>query len=385
MRNFGRYVLYAACYAFIGAALVSCVGKASVKGSLPEAPDSEVIVKLLDINRYEVLDTVRTDADGNFFCKVEVRKGQPEFVYLFYGDTKIASLLLRKGDRVTVEADTLGTYTVSGSEESEKLLQVEKDLAEFSSRFISLSAMLEAADQASPQADTLRRELAQEYVGYYRGRLKYVMSNPYSMTVVPVLFQMVGANLPVFGQQTDAIHFSNVSDSLETVYPESRYVKALRQEADRRYRMMEMSNKIRTAEQVNYLDIDQPDVRGVKRKLSEVDSKVVLLHFWDPAQPAQKMFNNDVLKPLYDRYSGKGLEIYQVAISTDKAGWARVVREQGLEWINVCDGLGASSPAVSAYNVSTLPVSFVLSGGELQQERMTDAASLRKVLDRLLK
>ena len=74
-----------------------------------------------------------------------------------------------------------------------------------------------------------------------------------------------------------------------------------------------------------------------------------------------------------------------MAISTDKAGWARVVREQGLEWINVCDGLGAASPAVSAYNVSTLPVSFVLSGGELQQERMTDAASLRKVLDRLLK
>ena len=384
MRNFGRYVLYAACYAFIGAALVSCVGKASVKGSLPEAPDSEVTVRLLDMNRYEVLDTVRTDADGNFFCKVEVRKGQPEFVYLFYGDTKIASLLLRKGDRVTVEADTLGTYTVSGSEESGKLLQVEKDLAEFSSRFISLSARLEAADQASPQADTLRRELAQEYVGYYRGRLKYVMSNPYSMTVVPVLFQMVGANLPVFGQQTDAIHFSNVSDSLETVYPESRYVKALRQEADRRYRMMEMSNKIRTAEQVNYLDIDQPDVRGVKRKLSEVDSKVVLLHFWDPAQPAQKMFNNDVLKPLYDRYSGKGLEIYQVAISTDKAGWARVVREQGLEWINVCDGLGASSPAVASYNLSALPVTFILSDGTLQQDRISDDASLRAAVSRLL-
>lgn len=384
MRNFGRYVLYAACYAFIGAALVSCVGKASVKGSLPEAPDSEVTVRLLDMNRYEVLDTVRTDADGNFFCKVEVRKGQPEFVYLFYGDTKIASLLLRKGDRVTVEADTLGTYTVSGSEESEKLLQVEKDLAEFSSRFISLSAMLDAADQASPQADTLRRELAQEYVRYYRGRLKYVMSNPYSMTVVPVLFQMVGANLPVFGQQTDAIHFSNVSDSLETVYPESRYVKALRQEADRRYRMMEMSNKIRTAEQVNYLDIDQPDVRGVKRKLSEVDSKVVLLHFWDPAQPAQKMFNNDVLKPLYDRYSGKGLEIYQVAISTDKAGWARVVREQGLEWINVCDGLGASSPAVASYNLSALPVTFILSDGTLQQDRISDDASLRAAVSRLL-
>ena len=352
MRSFSRYLLYAICYGFIAAAVVSCAGKASVKCTLADAPESEVIVKLLNINQYEVLDTVKTDAAGQFLYKVDVEKAQPEFVYLFYKDTRIASLLLQKGDRVTVEADTLGSYTVSGSEESEKLMQVEKDLADFSARFIALSTRLDQTDQTSPQADTLRRQLAREYINYYRGRLRYVMSNPYSMTTIPVLFQMVGVNLPVFGQQTDAIHFSNVSDSLETLYPDSRYVKALRREADRRYRMLEMSTMLEKAEPVDYLDLDLPDVTGVKRKLSGVGAKVILLHFWDPAQPAQKMFNNDVLKPLYEKYSGKGLEIYQVAISADKAGWARTVKDQGLGWINVCDGLGTASSAVSTYNLS---------------------------------
>ena len=228
-------------------------------------------------------------------------------------------------------------------------------------------------------------ELAKVYVDYYRGRLKYVMSNPYSMTTIPVLFQTVGVNFPVFGQQTDAIHFDNVCDSLETLYPESRYVMALRQEADRRYRMLELSAKLQSAEEVDYLDIDMPDVNGVKRKLSDVDARVILLHFWAPDQAAQKMFNNDVLKPVYADFAGKGLEIYQVAISTDNAGWARVVKEQGLGWINVCDGLGTASPAVPAYNLTSLPASFILADGELQEDRITDAASLRRVLGRLLK
>ena len=64
MRSFSRYLLYAICYGFIAAAVVSCAGKASVKCTLADAPESEVIVKLLNINQYEVLDTVKTDAAG---------------------------------------------------------------------------------------------------------------------------------------------------------------------------------------------------------------------------------------------------------------------------------------------------------------------------------
>ena len=63
----------------------------------------------------------------------------------------------------------------------------------------------------------------------------------------------------------------------------------------------------------------------------------------------------------------------------------RTVKDQGLGWINVCDGLGTASSAVSTYNLSALPVSFILSDGQMLDERVTDAASLRRVLDRLLK
>ena len=89
------------------AALVSCGSNARIDGTLTDAASSEVIVKLLESNRYQVLDTVKTDASGHFSYKVDVAEGQPEFVYIFYKDKKIASLLLEAGDKVGVVSDTL--------------------------------------------------------------------------------------------------------------------------------------------------------------------------------------------------------------------------------------------------------------------------------------
>lgn len=144
MSRFSRFIAIAVAAAVAAA----CSNGAKVSGNLADAPASDVVVKLLNINRYEVLDTVKTDASGNFVCKLDVEKGQPEFVYLFHNDVKVASLLLEAGDNVTVQADTLGNFTVTGSEESEKLAQVEKDFAAALARLNELAAQLENAKPA---------------------------------------------------------------------------------------------------------------------------------------------------------------------------------------------------------------------------------------------
>lgn len=380
MKRLSRIILSLAA----AAAAASCSTKVVIDGTVASLPSGEVIVKLLDINRYEVLDTVATDAAGHFTYKVDIEEGQPEFVYLFHGDVKIASLLLEAGDNVVVEADTLGTYTVAGSEESVKLAQVEKDYAVAISRLNSLAARMETA-VSDAETQQIRREMGQEYVRYYRDRVKYIMQNSRSLTVVPVFFQYLGTDLPVFGQNTDALHFKSVADSLELVYPESRYVKALRKEAEARYGYLELQAKIDNAEQVGYPDIILPDVTGQKVRLSDIDSKIVLIYFWNAADASQKMFNMDVLKPVYEDYHKKGVEIFQVSLDVDKATWAKAVRDQQLPWISVCDSRGADSPYVSLFNVSALPSMLVLCDGELVDGQAIDEKSFRRLLDRLLR
>ena len=361
----------------------SCSTNAVIDGTVASAPSGEVIVKLLDVNKYVVLDTVATDAAGKYSYKVAVEEGKPEFVYVFYKDSKIASLLLEAGDNVTVESDTLGNFTVAGSEESLKLAQVEKDHAAAVAKLNSLALSLEGVSEK--EAQKISREMGQEYVRYYRDRVKYVMQNSRSLTVVPVLFQSLGTDLPVFGQFTDAIHFRSVADSLELVYPESKYVKALRKEADTRNRYLELQARIDNAEEVNFPDIVLPDVNSQKVQLSSIDSKVILVYFWSAADAEQKMFNQDVLKPVYADYHKKGLEIYQISLDVDKGVWAKAVKDQQLPWINVCDAQGSASPYVTLYNVTSLPSMFIIKDGELVDGQAVDEKSFRRLLDQLLR
>ena len=351
----------------------SCSDKASISGTVEGAAQKQLVVKQLDINVYKTLDTLTADKNGNFNYKLSVAKGQPEFIYLlFYGQTRIAAFLLESGEKVSVKADTLGHYTLSeGSEGSLKLAEVDKAYADFTAQMLS-----NINDQAV---------LSRTYIDHYRACTKYVIENPYSLTVVPVLFETMGGGNPVFSQQTDAILFRNAADSLKTVYPESKYVKALSNEAERRLKEFEFNRRLSTAEELSFPEIRLPDIKGEVKALSSLDAKVILLHFWNVDDPAQKMLSIDTILPLYEDYHKLGFEIYSVGISTDKAAWGAIVSGQKLPWINVCDGLGAASPALYAYNVSTLPQSILIIDGELSTKKISGEKAIRAELDKLLR
>ncbi|MBR1575277.1 MAG: redoxin domain-containing protein [Bacteroidales bacterium] len=340
----------------------SCGKNTSIQGTLTDAPGRKLAVKFLDVNVTKTLDTVQTNASGAFRYALDVQDGQPLFVYLYDGDTKVASLLLRKGDKVTVTADTLGHYTVTGSEESARLQQVEQD---FSAFLTDLAATIDASGQ---DGSALNREISRKYVDYYRKALRYVVANPYSLTTIPVLYQKINEGFPIFKENTDAIYFRSVCDSLKTVWPESGYVKALEKEAARRTNLMELGLKMQNAQAMSFPDLEMPNSQGGKSRLSEVDAKVILVMFWNAADAAQKMFNIDQLLPLYREYHPKGFEIYAVNVDADKTLWGTTVRNQQLPWINVCDGFGAASVALQRYNVTALPAFYLIAGGELVSE-----------------
>ena len=349
--------------------LAACGPKTVIDGTLQDKADAPVIVKLLDVNKYQVLDTIRTNASGAFTYKPELEKGCPEFIYLYYGDKKIASLLLQQGDHVKVTADTLGNYTVEGSEESLLLQEVESDYTQF---LIDMNRL-----SNDPEAT---QELTRRYVDYYRRCVRYVMEHPKSLTSVPVMFQRVNDGMAVFEQATDGILFGSICDSLKTVYPDSRYVKALEAEATRRTNILQLSQRLQDADRVGFFDIDLPNINGTNTKLSEVDAKVVMLYFWATTDE-QKLFNMDTLIPIYEEFHDRGFEIYAVSLDVDKTAWATVVRSQQLPWINVCDTRGNQSPFVSLYGLTALPAAFFLVDGDMDPNAdITDMASMRKYL-----
>ena len=384
--------------AAIAFAAVACGGskenaaeKANIDGVLAAAPSSEVVLSVLELDQISVLDTLMTDEAGKFSYEVEVSEGDPEFVYIYADGRKVASLIVEAGDKVSFTIAEDGEVDIKGSEESVKLMQVEREHAQMSYLFASLAAELETATGA--KAQQLTEQMGKEYRAYNRKSVKYVMENSHSLTAIPVLYRNLGS-LPVFALHTDAVLFNAIADSLETVYPDSKFVKSLRADAVNRFDDLKLMERLSDAEEVGYLDIELPGLDGKNKKLSEVDSKVVLLYFWSAADPQQNMFNVEVLKKLYNDYHHRGFDIYQVSLDTDKVQWATTVMGQNLPWTNVCDIRGAASEYVTLYNLLyqtqdgnigiAVPAAFVINDGELVDGEIVDEASFRKLLNKLL-
>ena len=123
MKNYKKLIAAAA----ILAAAVSCKDQARIEGTLTGSPDSQVVLKKLSGGSLNVIDTVKTASDGSYSYKMDIAPGQPEFVYIYSGATKVASLLLQSGDKVKVvsgEAVFTGPKTLRAAIRSRALRRV---------------------------------------------------------------------------------------------------------------------------------------------------------------------------------------------------------------------------------------------------------------------
>lgn len=369
--------------ALVCAAACQQAPTARISATIAGAAGADIVLQKLNYNRLLPVDTIRTNGAGQFNYKVRLTGNEPYFYYLYRDGSPVASLILLPSDQVTVTVPEEGRFTVEGSEESALFQEVNESYAAAAGQFSALASRL--ADESSPeQVKEVNRQLSKLYVDYKRQAIKYMVTHPHSITSAVVAFQKFGDDLPVFGQESDAVLLKALQDSLSAVYPKSEFLTALRDEVDARARTLELSSRFNDVATINFPDLVLPDVEGRMRQLSDLEGKVIILSFWSVGQTEHKMFNVDLVE-LYDKYHARGLEVYQLSLDIDKAGWASTVRSQNLPWISVNDGLGAQSPAVAAYNVSHIPAMFVLDReGNFLGSDVFDKAKLEQLIRKAL-
>lgn len=369
------------------ALLASCSSNESavIDLNVPGAGNKEVVLSKLQGNGVGVVDTLKLNANGTAKGKVEVKSDNPDFFYLSYNQKRLASLILKGGDKVKVTVDTLGKgLEISGSDESSRLAFVEKKIYDATVTFDSLSVEIVNALDAKDavRMNELQVELSKFFVKYKRSALVEMMKEPASLANITLLYQKFNDDLTVFGDVHDLVYFRSIYDSLKVVYPNSMYVRGLKDEVDKYQKAFEFNNKLTLAGETAFPEISMPDINGQTRKLSELSGKPFILFFWTSTLDGQKMFNHE-LKELYAKYNPKGLEIYQVSADVDKTQWATVVKEQALPWINVCDGRGTASVALNTYAVAQLPTMMVFDKeGNVVAKNIFDKAKLDREIGR---
>lgn len=367
---------------------VSC-GKhsANISATISGAGDKEVVLQRLDINNVVPVDTVKTNKNGFISCKIRFADNAPQFYYLSYNNRRIASMIVMPQDNITIVADTIGNYSINGSEESVLLKRLDSSLVAAQTKYNQLAIKVEEANLAKDEetAKALRQDMGRLYVKYKQSIIKQILGNPYSFSNIPALYQNFLTNLPLFAEFTDGLILKRVYDSLVTKYPHSAYVMHLKKEADAFDRNVEMEQKLLEAGVSSFPNITLPDINSKPRELKELEGRPFILYFWGAADVNQKLFNNQ-LKDIYAAYNPKGLEIYQVSVDTDKAMWATAVKEQQLPWINVCDGASGSSKAIITYNITTVPSLFIFDKeGNMVARDIFNDAQLKSILNGICK
>jgi len=338
-------------------------GKAEIVATV--AGENPVVVAMV-LDKTDTLKAV----DGKFVFSLDVKEGDPVFVYLFDAEKRIGSFIVKAGDKIDFSVDEDGNAKTEGSEESVRLQEAEAMHAKF---------LKDGADAIGNLRDYNRL-----FIAHHREATKFVVSNTKSLSVVYPLLEGDVMGTPVFFHVSDTLIIRSVCDSLAMAYPKSQYVEKFKVAMDERINQIKLQDAINAAEEISYPEIAMKDTKGNVVKLSEVKAKVKMIYFWSSSDPQQRLFNIEKIKPLYDQFKGRGFEIYSVCIDPDRVRWADTINGQGLEWINVNDGLGTDSPVLRAYNVGSLPRMFLIEHEEIVTKEIKGEADLKAEIRKAL-
>lgn len=368
--------------ALLGALLITSCNKGNqtqIKGIVKDFQQEEsLVLKRLDFTSETVLDTLTVREDGSFSYRFDPGNDMPGYYYLYAGNKKIAWLILQNGVDVDLEVTRDGRILkLEGSPESLLLQEVNENLKTVASKFDSLYTRYENAPEKEKEALSL--ELGRLFVKYKQETIRFLYEHPRSFVNTSVVFQSLPRQVFIFSDTRDAALLQRVYDSLSVDYPLSPYVNAIRDRYESMQKAMQMEDAFLNAEVTDFPNICLPGLEGQDICLSSLKGKTIILSFWHSSNVDMRLDNRE-LQEMYNRYSPRGLEIYQVGLDTDKTAWATGVRDQDLPWISVCDGLGIYSPAVTTYNVVEIPTFFIIDKeGNIRQRLSNVQEVIREV------
>lgn len=106
-------------------------------------------------------------------------------------------------------------------------------------------------------------------------------------------------------------------------------------------------------------EISLPDAKGNTLTLSSLKGKVVLVDFWASWCGPCRMSNPRVVK-LYEKYKGKGFEVFAVSIDSKKKDWLKAVKQDKITYTQVNDKDGWEAASAAKYKVEEIPTTFLL-------------------------
>ena len=342
--------------------LVACnsADQFKIAGTVENAAKETMYLEHIGLLKTDLLDSVVLSKDGEFKFKAP-RPEYPDFYRLRIG-AKTIDFAVDSCETITVKADAksfASSYQLEGSQTSDDIQQLRKSVSDIQRKVNNITPEMSAAERNAKIA-----EITADIEKHKVMARQLILQNPRSAAAYFAIYQKV-KNAYIFSPyvKEDKPYCAAVATSYNTFMPEyvrSKNLYGLVMDAiqtERKEKANQEWAEIINNASAGYIDIALNDKNNKQRKLSELEGKVVLIDFssYEMENSVQYTFE---LRELYNKYSGRGFEIFQISLDRSKLLWEESVAN--LPWVCVRDENGPNTTFVSSYNVRAIPTLYLM-------------------------
>ena len=331
-------------FAVLVALMCSCNGnKFKVSGTVDGAGDSTTLYLETSVNgSWLFVDSVVTSGDK--FSLTEEAAEYPNIYRLTYRGKDIY-FPIDSIDNIEIKTSIAKfgeDYTLSGSDNAVKMMNIDKQAAKFS----------KSGDTSSDAYLKWKDELSRDLVKDPAGIVSYYLINKY-IGEKPLFDPLDKKDFKIIGAVTNAFANFRPND------PRTNYMVDTFKAGLSRRRSEAAPRDTLVATQTSLIDIKLQDKKGKMQSLQEVAShgNVVILNFTMQNQSFSPSLNK-LLNDVYAKHKSQGLEIFQVCLDDNEAQWMQSVAS--LPWIVLRDPDGEYSRYAGAYNITSIPTIFII-------------------------
>jgi len=268
------------------------------------------------------------------------------------GKTAVFDVIAKNGDDISFStdlADSSRKYTITGSEDSEKIKQFNQIDNVYNKQIALLT------EQYRTEAQRIGRE-SDSLIKVYRPRLEKLL-NEQSHAVLKFandnsnslagFFAITGVDPNKYEQQLVA-YADNIQS--KNTFADNPAVKRFARN------MMEVK-PISVGHKAP--DFTTMGLDGKPVKLSDYKGKYVLVDFWASWCAPCRQENPNVVKQ-YAAYKSKGLNILGISLDVDKAKWQQAIDQDKLSWNHASDLKNFEGPTERLYHINAIPSNFMI-------------------------
>jgi peroxiredoxin len=330
----------------------------SIKGTVTTSGHEYVKLWKVDINVPNLIDSAKVKGKGLFSLKL--KSEGPDFYQLGYSRSDFITLLVFPDDKITLTfPDTVlhRNYTIEGSEESQKIREIELRLTQTKHQLDSLRLIY---DSALEDPSKTEQEIYDVVMAQRKYSINFILTNLNSLSSIMAIYQRLNEESYVLFDQRDLQIMKLLTDTLLVRYPESQQVKAMAEDFKKELNNLQFKQlqDLTASIEPEILNPDLRSIQGPRVSLASLKGKYVLLTFWS-ADSKECISSNLQMKTYYSQYRRKGFEIYQINIDPEEDKWRAAVKFDELPWISVREDNPQSPRYARLYNVQTLPTNYL--------------------------